>query len=96
MAALETSRRWHDLGTPERYRRAVLDWGARRLWIDPDAEVDTGASVRGSVVEQDVSIEDGAAIRGSVLLPGATIGDAHDVLAKHVARNCGDYFVRRY
>ena len=80
LAALETSRRWHDLGTPERYRRAVLDWGARRLWVDPDAEVDAGARVRGSVVEQDVSIEDRATVRSSVLLPGVTIGEGSRVI----------------
>jgi NDP-sugar pyrophosphorylase family protein len=69
--AVETSRKWHDLGTPERYRRAVLDWGRRRMWIDPDAEVAAGAGIRGSVVEQDAVVEADAQIASSVMLPGS-------------------------
>ena len=74
IGALETSRKWHDLGTPERYRRAVLDWGRGRGWTDPDAEVAGGARVGTSVVEQDVFIHGQSSVRGSVVLPGARIG----------------------
>ena len=75
IGAVETSRKWHDLGTPERYRRAVLDWGRRRAWTDPDAEVAAGARVRGSVVEQDVFIHAETTVHSSVILPGARIGE---------------------
>ena len=74
IGALETSRKWHDLGTPERYRLAVLDWGRRQSWTDPDAQVAAGARVRGSVVEQDVVIHDETTVSSSVVLPGARIG----------------------
>lgn len=75
IGAVETSRKWHDLGTPERYRRAVLDWGRRRAWTDPDAEVAVGARVRGSVVEQDVFIHAETTVHASVILPGARLGE---------------------
>ncbi len=74
LAAQETSRKWHDLGTPERYRRAVLDWGRRRSWTDPDAEVSEGARIKGSVIEQDVAVEEDSRLGSSVVLPGARIG----------------------
>jgi len=74
IGAVETSRKWHDLGTPERYRRAVLDWGLRRAWTDEDAEVTAGAKVRGSVVEQDAFIQAEATVNSSVILPGARVG----------------------
>jgi NDP-sugar pyrophosphorylase family protein len=74
IVALQSSREWHDLGTPERYRRAVLDWGRGRAWLDPDAEVAMGARVRSSVVEQDAFIDEGTTVSRSVVLPGAGIG----------------------
>jgi len=74
IGAVETSRKWHDLGTPERYRRAVLDWGHRRTWRDPDAEVAAGARIRGSVIEQDARIETETVVSSSVVFPGARVG----------------------
>ena len=74
IAALESSRKWHDLGTPERYRRAVLDWGRGRTWRDPDSEVSDGAKIKGSVIEQDAFIKSEALVSASVVLPGARIG----------------------
>lgn len=74
IGALETSRKWHDLGTPERYRRAVLDWGRRRSWTDPDAEVAAEARVRGSIVEQDVLVHADTIVNGCLILPGARVG----------------------
>ena len=74
IAAQETSRKWHDLGTPERYRRAVLDWGHRRAWTSPKANLAAGARARGSVIEKDVHIGTECSIRSSVLMPGARIG----------------------
>ena len=72
--AVETARRWHDLGTPERYRRAVLDWGRRKTWVDRDAEVASGARVRGSVIEQDASVEAEGVVGSSLVLPGSRVG----------------------
>lgn len=74
IAAQETSRKWHDLGTPERYRRAVLDWGRHRRWVAPEAHVSSGARVRGSVVEADTAVQQGSRIGASVVLSGAQIG----------------------
>lgn len=80
ICAMETSRKWHDLGTPERYRRAVLDWGRRRGWIDPDAEVAADARVKGSVVEQDAVIHSETTVSSSVILPGARVGSGSRVV----------------
>jgi mannose-1-phosphate guanylyltransferase len=71
--SLSTSRRWHDLGTPERYRLGVLDW-ARGRWISQAAEVAPGARVAASVVEAGAVVETGAVVRETVILPGARIG----------------------
>lgn len=71
--SLSTSRRWHDLGTPERYRLGVLDWAGGQ-WISPAAEVAPGARVAASVVEAGAVVETGAVVRESVILPGARIG----------------------
>jgi NDP-sugar pyrophosphorylase family protein len=74
VAAQETSRKWHDLGTPERYRRAVLDWGRRRGWVASGATVASSATLRGSVVEAPAAIHENSKISASVVLPGARIG----------------------
>ncbi len=79
LAAVTTRRRWFDLGTPERYRRAVLAWvrGARpwgRSWLAPGAEVDPSARLRRVVVEAGAAIAGRAEVSGSVLLPGARVG----------------------
>lgn len=68
---LATRRRWHDLGTAERYRVAVLDWpGPSRL---PGAVVDPTARVVRSVIEAGARVEAGASVVDSVVLPGATV-----------------------
>ena len=74
IAAQETSRRWHDLGTPERYRRAVLDWGRRRRWVAPEATIASSASVRGSVIESPAAIHEGSRVSASLVLAGSRIG----------------------
>ena len=77
-----TSRRWHDLGTPKRYRDGVLDWARgsvpRRLWrgtwsADHEAVAD-GAIVQRTVLEAGARIGADARVTDSVLLPGAAIG----------------------
>ena len=75
LAALETSRKWHDLGTPDRYRCAVLDWGTHRGWRSPRARVERGVKTRGSVIESQSLVCTGSRIDGSVVLSGARIGE---------------------
>lgn len=81
IASVITSRRWHDLGTGERYLDAVLA-RTRRRWrwlgrprnhISPLASVSEQASVEGSVIEAWAVIEKDVRIEGSVVLPGARI-----------------------
>ena len=76
-----TARRWHDLGTPERYLAASLDWarkgmpGLRRPggFVSPAAEVEEAASVQRSVLEAASVVRSGAQVEGSLLLPGAVV-----------------------
>ncbi len=78
LAACETDQPWHDLGTPDRYRQALLDWAARHgqggSWISQHAEVAPGAEIARSVLEVAARVEAGARVEGSVLLPGAVVG----------------------
>ncbi len=75
-----TAARWHDLGTPERYLRANLDW-ARSRWlrwrhrsrISPLANVHPTAVVVRSIVDAGAVVGEGARLEGSVLLPGAEV-----------------------
>lgn len=71
--SLSTARRWHDLGTPERYRVGTLDW-ARGRWVSKEARIEKGARVAASVVESGAVVETGAVVTESVILPGARIG----------------------
>lgn len=82
LQSLTTPRRWHDLGTPQRYLEAVIDqaragWPERlwrRAWISPEAAIGSGAKVRSSAVEAGVQVGEGARVERSVLLPGARVG----------------------
>ena len=81
IAGLETGRRWQDLGTPERYRRAVLDhlfrgrpW--RRRWLAPDAQVAPSARLSRVAIERGARVEAGARLRRTLVLPGARVGRA--------------------
>lgn len=77
-----TARRWHDLGTPQRFLEAVIDWARagwperlwRHSWISPEAGVDAGALVKSSAVEAGARVGEGAQVERSVLLPGAKVG----------------------
>jgi len=78
--ALVSSAPWHDLGTPERYLEANLDWVCgrwplrRRLSkISPLAEIAETAIVRHSVIEEGAVVGEDARIEGSVLLSGAQV-----------------------
>ena len=82
LAAVVTSRRWHDLGTPERYLEGVLDqargripkalWRGRHLAEGVDLAED--AELRAAVVEAGARIEPGARVEESLLLPRAVVG----------------------
>jgi len=74
IGAVESSRKWHDLGTPERYRQAVLKWGRRRGWQAVDVEVAGEVAVERSVLEREVRVETGSQVKDSVILQGARIG----------------------
>lgn len=75
IAAHETRRKWHDLGTPDRYRRGALSWGRGRNWLAPDVAVAAEAKVTGSVVEEGADLGKRCEIRRSVVLPGARVGE---------------------
>ena len=74
LATLTTGRRWHDLGTPGRYRHGLVDLVKRGHWISPEAQVDPSARLRRSVVEASAVVEADALVERSVLLPGAGLG----------------------
>lgn len=81
LQAVPTRRRWHDLGTPERYAEAVLDWGRggfperlwRRSWVAPGARVERGAELVGAAVEEGARVAAGARLERTVLLRDARV-----------------------
>ncbi|TNF73561.1 MAG: NDP-sugar synthase [Acidobacteria bacterium] len=81
LGGVETSRRWHDLGTPKRYLRASKDWARgqfparlwRSKWISSSARVSAKADVSRSVIEAGARVDAGARVQGSLLLPGARV-----------------------
>jgi NDP-sugar pyrophosphorylase family protein len=80
LAALTTTRRWHDMGTPRRFLAGTLEWlpaahrGAAPRWIAPGAAVEAGVTVRRSSLEAACRIGEGAWIEDSVVLNGAEVG----------------------
>lgn len=74
--------RWHDLGTPQRFLEAVLDWARadwperlwRRSWVSQEASLGAGARIVRSSIEPGARVGEGARIERSVLLPGAKVG----------------------
>ena len=76
-----TGRRWHDLGTPERYLEASLDWARSRKLpgfrpsgvISPRAQVHETASIQRSVVEAGGVVRREARVEESVLLADAIV-----------------------
>ncbi len=82
IASVAHSGRWHDLGTPQRFLEAVLDWARadwperlwRRSWISQEASLGAGAKVLRSSIEPGARVGEGARIERSVLLPGAKVG----------------------
>ncbi len=82
ITSLVTARAWHDLGTPQRFLDATVDWARagwperlwRHSWISPEAVVEPGARVRQSAVEAGAKVAAGAQVERSVLLPGSRVG----------------------
>lgn len=82
LGSVVTARRWHDMGTPQRFLEGVIDWARghwperlwRRSWISKEASVASGARVRSSAIEPGARVGEGAQIERSVLLPGSTVG----------------------
>ena len=75
------SGRWHDLGTPQRFLEAVIDWARagwperlwRRSWISPEAA--WGRAPRSALGDRaGAQVGEGARVERSVLLPGARVG----------------------
>lgn len=81
LAAVVTGRRWHDLGTADRYLEAALDcargsWPLRlwrRSWTAPGARVERGAKLRAAAVERGATVERGARVERSLVMPGSRI-----------------------
>ena len=74
LAAVTTGRDWHDLGTPRRYLRGVLEWGRRKGWVSPEADVVSPRRLKKCVVENGARIEKGCEIVESLILSGARVG----------------------
>ncbi len=80
IAAVETARPWHDLGTPARYLEGALagalaGLAPRQPRIDRTAQIAPGARVRSSMVEAEVRIGSRARLDRCLVLPGAAVGD---------------------
>lgn len=77
--AVFTDRRWHDMGTPERYLVGVLEeahasaQGAEGSWVSPAAQVDPSANVVRSVIEDSARVGADATVERSLLLRGARV-----------------------
>ncbi|HEX3555729.1 MAG TPA: NDP-sugar synthase [Thermoanaerobaculia bacterium] len=82
IASVVFAGRWHDLGTPQRFLDATLDWARaegperlwRRSWISPEAGLGAGAQVRSASIEAGARVGERARVERSILLPGARIG----------------------
>jgi mannose-1-phosphate guanylyltransferase len=81
IAAVESARPWHDLGTPARYLEGALAFALegsapRQSRIDRTAAVAPSARVRSSMVEPGAAIGGGARLERCLVLPGAGVGEA--------------------
>ncbi len=82
IAGFTTGKPWHDLGTPERYLAASLDWlrgPGRRKRISPLAEVSDRATVQHSAVEAGAVVESDVKIERSILLSGARVASGSTI-----------------
>jgi mannose-1-phosphate guanylyltransferase len=82
LAAEVTWRPWHDLGTPERYLAAALDWARRESgggWMAASVSLAKGARSRESVLESAARVGAGACATRSLLLAGASLGEGAQI-----------------
>ena len=79
--AVVTARKWHDLGTPERYLAASLDWARRgklpglgRGGLSSlQSEIDENASLSRAFVGEDAVVQAQARVEESIVLDGAVV-----------------------
>jgi mannose-1-phosphate guanylyltransferase len=79
IAAVESARAWHDLGTPRRYLEGALEFALaglppRASWFAAGVEVGAGARVTGCALEAGTRLGEGARLRRSLVLGGARVG----------------------
>ena len=82
IASMVFAGRWHDLGTPQRFLDATLDWARakgperlwRRSWISTEAVVGAGSRLKRVSIEAGAKVGEGARVERSILMPGARIG----------------------
>jgi len=77
LQSLVTWRPWHDLGTPERYREALLDLLSRAdesAWRGPESHLGAGARLRRGVLEAHARLLPAAQVEESVVMPHASVG----------------------
>jgi len=84
IAAVETARAWHDLGTPARYLAGALDWALtgrpeRSARAFAGAAVDPTARLSRVVVEGGATVEAEARVSDTLILAGARVGAAAEV-----------------
>jgi mannose-1-phosphate guanylyltransferase len=80
--ALGSTAYWMDIGTPQKYLQANLDFLSgryggqepRAVLADADAVVDDGARVSSACLGRGARVKDGAVVTESVLLPDARVG----------------------
>lgn len=78
-----SGRPWHDLGTPRRYRDAVIGGGVaagplerfRRTWTASDADIHFSAGLQRSTVEAGCVVGPNVRLRDTLLLPGSRVGE---------------------
>jgi mannose-1-phosphate guanylyltransferase len=77
--ALADEGAWRDIGTPESFLAANLEWMPSGGLVDPTADVDPTASVERSVVGPGCRIGARARVRESVVLAGALVAEGMTV-----------------
>jgi len=65
--------RWRDIGTPDSYLAANMEWMPAGGLVDPTAVIEAGADVTESVIGAGARIASGASVQRSVVLPGAGV-----------------------
>jgi len=85
--ALTGEGRLRDIGTPESYLAANMEWMPAGGLVDPSAVIEAGADVTESVVGAGARIAGGATIKRSVVLPGASVEAGAEFRGQVVGRD---------